>query len=86
MSIIQCLHPIEENEEEIVEVIIGLYLGGMWFGVATRTDIKNMSLKDIGLHAQNMITFVISIVNIIFFLGGGGEGLYGHLMSMRIFY
>ena len=39
MSTIACLHPIEENEEEIVEVIMGLYLSGMWFGVATRTDI-----------------------------------------------
>ena len=38
-----------------------------------------MSLKEIGMCAQNVITFLGSIVNII-------EGdLYGHLMSTRVF-
>ena len=41
----------------------------------------NMSLIDIGLCAQNMITSLSSTVNIIW---GGGD-LYDHLMSMRIF-
>ena len=38
-----------------------------------------MCLKEIGPHAQNMLTILGSIVNII--LGD----LYDHLMSMRIF-
>ena len=38
-----------------------------------------MCLNEIGLHAQNMITIVGSIVNIF-----GGMGLHEHLMSTRI--
>ena len=39
---------------------------------------KDMRLKKIGVHAQNMITILVSIVNII------EEDLYDHLMSTRI--
>ena len=39
----------------------------MWFGVAARTDTKakEICLKEIGLHVQNMITVLGSIVNMI---------------------
>ena len=40
---------------------------------------KNVDLKEIGLHVQNMITILGSIVNYI------GRDLYDHLMSMIIF-
>jgi hypothetical protein len=40
---------------------------------------KDMFLKEIGLRAQNTLTVLGSIVNII------GEDIYDHLMSMRIF-
>ena len=39
-----------------------------------------MYLKEIGLHAQNLLIFLSSIVNII-----GGTDLHGHFMSSRIF-
>ena len=54
----------------------------MWFGVAPRTDIeKKCALKKIKLRAQNVITILGSIVNII-----GGWGLYDHSMGTRTFY
>ena len=74
MSTIACLHPIEENEEEIVEVIMGLYLSGMWFGVATRTDIYIYIYK----HEFNRYWIVcskydnLSKLNSQHNLGGGG--------------
>ena len=42
----------------------------MWFGVAPRMDTKRkrkkgMCLKEIGLRAQNLITILSSIVNMI---------------------
>ena len=39
----------------------------MWLGVNLRTDIKkeDMCLKEIGLHAQNMLTILGSIANVI---------------------
>jgi hypothetical protein len=40
---------------------------------------KDMGLKEIGLHVQNMITILGSIVNSI------GRDLYDHLMSTIIF-
>ena len=43
-------------------------MSGMWFGV------KDTCLNEIGLHAQNMIVIVGSIVNIIG--GGGGRGAF----------
>ena len=39
---------------------------------------KHMHLKDVGLHAQNMIIILYLVVDI---LGGGGR--HGHLMSME---
>ena len=41
------------------------YLSGVSLDVAPRTDTKKMCLKEIGLHAQNMITILDSIVNVI---------------------
>ena len=41
----------------------------MWLGVAPRTYTNRQVYKEIGLRAQNMITILRSIVNII---GGGG--------------
>ena len=40
---------------------------------------KDTCSKDIGLHAQNIITILDSTIKII------GETLYDHLMSMIIF-
>ena len=40
---------------------------------------KDMCLKEIGLHAQNMITIVSLTINMI-----GGD-LYDHLLSTKIF-
>jgi hypothetical protein len=34
------------------------------FGVAPRMDIKKTCLQEIGLRAQNMITFLGSVVNL----------------------
>lgn len=44
-----------------------LYLSGMSFGVAPRMDIKNvhMSLKEVGLHAPNMIIIIGSVLETI---------------------
>ena len=47
---------------------------------------KDMWFKEIGLRAQNLLTVLGSIVNVI--VGGGGEGksiLYYHSTSTRIF-
>ena len=40
---------------------------------------EGVCLKEIGLHAQNMLSILGSMVNMI------GEDLYDHLMSTRIF-
>ena len=43
-------------------------MSDMWFGVAPRIEINQQiatCLKEIGLHAQNMITILESIANII---------------------
>ena len=45
---------------------------------------KGSSLKEIGLHAQNMIIVLDSTCNITVGCGGGG-GLYDHLMNTKIF-
>ena len=43
-----------------------LFKFDMWFGVAPRTDTEvDMCLKQIGLLAENMITILGSIVNIM---------------------
>ena len=43
-----------------------LYLSGTWLGVALQMDTKkDKCLKEIGLCAQDMITILGSIVNII---------------------
>ena len=46
----------------------------MWYGVAPRMKTRKtyICLKDIELHAHNMIIVLGSIVNILFSLGGGG--------------
>ena len=49
-----------------------------WCGSKNRYQ-KDKCLQEIALHAQNMITILVSIVNII-----GGD-LYDHFISMRIF-
>ena len=43
---------------------------GKCLGVAPNMDTKKTYFKEIGLYAQNLITILESIVNII-----GGEGL-----------
>ena len=41
-------------------------LHGLWLGVVSRVDTKNDTcLYEIGLHAQNMITSLGSMINII---------------------
>ena len=62
----------------LVILIKHLQLSGMWLGVAPRIDTKKTYLKETGLHAQNMITILGSINNII-------GWTYDHLMSMRMF-
>ena len=42
-----------------------IYVSGTWLGVAPRTDTKKTCLKEIGLHAQNMISILGSIVSMI---------------------
>ena len=44
---------------------------------------KNMCIDEIGLHVQNMLIILGSLVNMIFFFGGG---VYDHLMSMIFFH
>jgi hypothetical protein len=46
-----------------------------------------MSLKEMGLHVQNMITILSLTITIMGRGGGGGGGpiMYDHLMSTRIF-
>ena len=58
-----------------------LYLSG-WCG-SKNGHQKDMFLNEVGTCAQNMITILSSIVNMI----GGRRGgdLYHHVMSMRIF-
>lgn len=49
-----------------------LYLGDMWFGVATKMDVEKTYmcvLQDIGLNVQNMLTILCSTINVI---GVGG--------------
>jgi hypothetical protein len=41
-----------------------------------------MCLKEIGLHAHNMLFILVSTIDMI--MGRGGD-LYDHLMSMTIF-
>ena len=56
-----------------------LHLSSVWCGVVWLHQ-KDMWLKEIGLCNHNMITILISIINIIM-----GEGiLYDHLMSTRM--
>ena len=51
-------------------LLIHLYLSNAWLGVCLQEQIpKYMCLKEIGLDAQNMITIVSPMVNII--RGGG---------------
>ena len=51
----------------------------MRFCVTPRTDIKKyMCLQEIGLHAQNVLTTLHTIFNII------KKGLHDHLMSTKI--
>jgi hypothetical protein len=61
----------------LVILIKHLQLSGMWLSVAPRTDTKKIYLKVTRLHAQNMITILGSIVNII-------GWTYDHLTSMRM--
>jgi hypothetical protein len=51
----------------------------MWLGVPPRNGYqKDMPSKEIGLHAQNIITILGSIINII------GWKVYDHLMSTEM--
>ena len=55
------------------------YLSTMWFGVARRTDTqKDMCLKEIEFHVQNIITNLGSLVNII------RRDQYDHFVSSKI--
>ena len=40
-------------------------LSGMWFGVALRRDIKKTSVRRAWMRAQNLITILGSIINLI---------------------
>jgi hypothetical protein len=53
-------------------------MSGLWFGVPPRTDTKETYF---GLRAQNMITILGSIMNII--IGGKGD-LYDHFNEHKI--
>lgn len=45
-------------------ILIGsLFLSGTWLGAASRVDTKKECLKDIALHAQNMIAHLGSRFN-----------------------
>ena len=58
-------------------------MSGVWFGVVPRMDFqKTCVLKEIGLHAHNMIIILDLIVIIIW--EGGGE-LYDRLINTRVF-
>ena len=50
----------------------------VWCGSKNKYQ-KDTCLKEIGLHAQNMITIVASIIDLL------GGNLYDHSMSTRIF-
>ena len=53
---------------------------GMWLGMVLRIETKTyVCFKEIGLCAQNTLTILDSLVNMI-----GGD-LCDHLMNMRIF-
>lgn len=57
-----------------------LYLSGMWLGQAPKTNTKRDTwLKEIRLHAENVITNLGSTMNVI-----RERGLYDHLMTTRI--
>ena len=42
-----------------------LYSSGMWLGADVRTNTIDMCYKEIGLHAQNVLTVLASLINII---------------------
>ena len=42
-----------------------LYSSGMWLGMNPKINTKRYMFKEIGIHAQNMITIMSSAVNII---------------------
>jgi hypothetical protein len=44
-----------------------------------------MCLKEVGLHGQNKMTILNSIINMILIFFGGG-GVYDHLMSTKNFF
>ena len=46
-----------------------LYLGGVWLDVDLRTDTRKTHIKEIGLHSQNVLTVLNSIVNRFYFRG-----------------
>ena len=54
-----------------------IYFDGMWLGVASRTDTKKDMCSNIGMCAQNMVTILNSVANII------GKNLYNRLMQRR---
>ena len=54
-----------------------LCLGTMWCGFKNRYQKKDMCLKEIGLHVQNILTNLSSLVNII-----KGD-LYDHFVSSK---
>jgi hypothetical protein len=55
-------------------LVIHLVLSSVWFGVAPKTDIMNMCLKETGLRAQNMKT-IIGLNSQHNLVGGGGWGI-----------
>ena len=67
----------------VIFLISQLYVSGVWFSVDVRMDTKKCirCSKEIGLHAQNLITILGSRESSTQ-LGGD---LYDHLMSTRIF-
>ena len=67
-----------DNSCSILFLYGHLYLSGMCYGSKNKYQKGIVFVKEIGPHAQNVITILGSIVNII------GEDLYDHLMSTRI--
>ena len=64
---------------QVLALIEYLYLIGTWFNV-TPFFLNDICLKEIGQRAQDTITILGSIINIVTW-----ETLYDHLMSTRIF-
>ena len=55
------------------------FLSGMWLAWLQEQIPKDMHVKEIRLHAENVLTILASIINIV------GRDLYGHFTITKIF-